>query len=116
MTRQCERCGEPFSGGPPLKRFCSEKCRHKAGRKPSLPGSVNPLRICLQCGGTFTVGHGTKIYCGNSCRRQAAEDARIRRQLSYRIPRHGDDPMGADRTSKMAGFLELLQASGQRHT
>lgn len=69
MIKQCECCGKSFvvSGKSLKKKYCSDRCRHKANYRYEK----KPLAeiVCLNCGKTFMQTKIKQKYCCNACQR-----------------------------------------------
>ena len=88
-TRLCERCGIVFVVTRPTKRFCSEQCRHRAGKRRRvarrraggvLPGTysdyvpkVPVAAACEACGVEYLSTYSWQKYCSPTCKRRVKE-------------------------------------------
>lgn len=58
MTKNCERCGQPFTRRGTKRRFCSSACSSRRGRTPKL---------CQQCGREFIRNGARARFCSREC-------------------------------------------------
>ena len=59
MTRYCKYCNTPFEKGPPIKVFCSRKCKEKYRRKPHVAYKNHNELKCVGCG--FVPEHPSQL-------------------------------------------------------
>lgn len=75
--RLCLVCGRPFPMTRVNRRYCSDKCRHRAHNRPVVDAERvgdTYYRYCLECGRRFAVtySHHTRHrYCSRRCKDRA---------------------------------------------
>jgi hypothetical protein len=89
----CGQCGNPFKGGRPDRKWCSNYCAQRAGRirRSEHKGTTEEGRDCPRCGTHFSIEqpNSNQRYCSNKCSVEAARELRkvwARREYKIRRP------------------------------
>lgn len=67
MKRKCEKCGSEFETNNENKRFCTERCRHRAEFKRRYDRTIGcTIKRCVICGNDFAP-YKASVTCSKEC-------------------------------------------------
>lgn len=72
-TKQCPECDKQFTPGvnnAHKQTYCSERCKHKAGRRNRYVEPEPIIKECINCTETFRAKHSNNTLCSDECREE----------------------------------------------